>query len=100
MHLFYQSLDTLLHIFWMQNGFKKQIIKQWPRLYRVKYVVCLVDAKFFENKFKFCLQYLAHSVFYGIFECEIEGADWVCLPDAVDATNTLFKTHRVPRNII
>ncbi|MNR48408.1 hypothetical protein D3C85_1676460 [compost metagenome] len=78
---------------------QEQLVEDRIGLDRVHNVGRLVDAKLLRDDLELCLQHLTHTVFDRIFQYEVDGAHHMVLTDTVDAANTLFNPHRVPRQI-
>src|SRR5713101_6060669 len=84
----------------MQYRFDIEIIKNLSYLCRVEDISGLVDTKFFENDSELGLKYFANSVFDRIFKREVDSLNWMGLSNAVNTSDALFETHRIPGDIV
>ena len=77
----------------------EQLVEDRVGLDRIHHVGRLVDAKLLRDDLELFLQHLAHAVFHGVFEHEVDGANHVLLSNAVHLANALLDPHRVPRHV-
>ncbi|MBT9156885.1 MAG: hypothetical protein DDT37_01876 [Firmicutes bacterium] len=67
---------------------------------RVEDVAGLVNAELREDHGEFLLEHLTDPMFDRILKDEVDRADGVRLPDAINPANSLLEPHRVPGDVV
>ena len=83
-----------------QDGLDVEVVEELARLGRVEDVAGLVDSELLQDDGQLLFQDLANPVLHRVLDDEVDGPHRVLLTDAVHPTDALFKSHRVPRDIV
>ena len=84
----------------MKDGFHVKVVENLSGLGRVEHITGLVDAELVEDDSQFLFQHLAHTVLHRAVKDEVDSSHNVILTDTIHTTDTLFKPHRVPGDVV